>query len=114
MLELMLLSTQICHLTFGSWTRGTDTLVLALPSQDIAQAYRYARTSGARPGQPAPTTGTINLANLTATTGVLRSSPSGLFKDQAFVQYTLTLCRTKYYYIFNFILPTTVISVLAL
>ena len=60
------------------------------------------------------TSGTINLANLTAATGTLRSSPSGLFKDQAFAQYTLTLCRTKYYYIFNFILPTTVISVLAL
>ena len=38
--------SQTCHLGFGSWSRGLDSLDLTLASNNITTSYLYARSSG--------------------------------------------------------------------
>ena len=44
--------SQTCHLSFGSWTRGIETLDLTLASDNITTSYVYARSSGAIFAEP--------------------------------------------------------------
>ena len=41
-----LFDSQTCHLSFGSWSRGLDSLDLVLASNNITTSYLYARSSG--------------------------------------------------------------------
>ena len=38
--------SQTCHLSFGSWSRGLDSLDLTLASNNITTTFLYARSSG--------------------------------------------------------------------
>ena len=40
--------SQTCHLSFGSWSRGLDSLDLTLASNNITTTFLYARSSGER------------------------------------------------------------------
>ena len=40
--------SQTCHISFGSWSRGLDSLDLTLASNNITTTFLYARSSGER------------------------------------------------------------------
>ena len=44
--------SQTCHLSFGSWSRGLDSLDLTLASNNITTSYLYARSSGEKQQNP--------------------------------------------------------------
>ena len=44
--------SQTCHLSFGSWSRGLDSLDLTLASNNITTSYQSARSSGEKLQNP--------------------------------------------------------------
>ena len=75
--------SQTCHLSFGSWTRGIETLDLTLASDNITTSYVYARSSGAIFAEPQFKTiklllpGTIDLMCISAKRETLHENYAG-------------------------------------
>ena len=53
--------SQTCHLSFGSWSRGLDSLDLTLATNNITTSFLYARSSGKKQQNPKLSTIVIDM-----------------------------------------------------